>query len=157
MKKCRRGRGAGPRERRRHTNATMYLARWNNTGRQWQGQERTSEGEAESVAKWTAGTGDAQGTQAECQIELVQSRGIITNEFKTEASAGEIVGVEQRRRCRPSPRHQALDWWTRRSPREQRKSTLGAPGKSGRMNNTEVPVLWDEWQGGRQDARSSLD
>ena len=51
--------------------------------------ERTSEGEAESVAKWTAGTGDAQGTQAECQIELVQSRGIITNEFKTEASAGE--------------------------------------------------------------------
>ena len=25
---------------------------------------------------------------------------------------------------------------------------VGAPGKSGRMNNTEVPVLWDEWQGG---------
>ena len=33
--------------------------------------ERTSEGEAESVAKWTAGTGDARGTQAECQIEVV--------------------------------------------------------------------------------------
>ena len=94
---------------RRHTNATMYLARWNNTGRQWQGQgtqttkegERTSEGEAERTSP--SGLRDGRRAEpfremttpaAECQIVLVQNRGIITNEFKTEASAGEDVGVE---------------------------------------------------------------
>ena len=55
---------------RRHTNATMYLARWNRDGRQWQGQEHSDDQRGrthvrgrggENVAKWTAGTGDARG------------------------------------------------------------------------------------------------
>ena len=42
----------------------------------------TSEGEAASVA-------NAKLPVAECHIELLQRRGIITNEFKTEVSAAE--------------------------------------------------------------------
>ena len=128
-------------------------------------EERASEGGERRQRQAAVDCGDGRRAEpfremttpaAECQIVLVQNRGSITNEFNR-SKRWRDRGCRTQERCRPSPRHQALDWWTRRSPREQRKSTLGAPGKSGRMNNTEVPVLWDEWQGGRQDARSSLD
>ena len=100
---------------RRHTNATMYLARWNRhrktvagTGALRRSKRENARPRAESVAhaKLSVDCGDGRRAEpfremttpaAECQIVLVQNRGIITNEFKTEASAGEGVGVEHRR------------------------------------------------------------
>ena len=94
---------------RRHTNATMYLARWNRVAgagdtddqrgrthvRGRGGERRQRQAPSGLWGRETRGAiqGDDD-TAAECQIVLVQNRGIITNEFKTGASAGEDVGVE---------------------------------------------------------------
>ena len=86
---------------------------------------------------------------AECEVELLESRRIITDELQTKRSAGEDAGDEHRRgegKRHTITKAPSTGLVEEAIPTRTRQVHVRTPRKSGRENDAKVPVLRDQRQ-----------